>query len=163
MIEDMLKSFDFYGNSIRITDVDGTLWFVAKDVCKTLDIKNHRHAIAKFDEREKARILVEDSNGILRPTSVISEAGLYLLLRSSKKPKAVEFDKWVRTVLLPHARKTGFCKNKPIQPEYECPFSIPNRERNRIKYEKIHGEGTYFDDIGESEEELREAGVLDEQ
>lgn len=40
-------------------------------------------------------------------TMVISESGLYKLILKSRKPEAVEFQRWVTEQVLPTIRKTG--------------------------------------------------------
>ena len=40
-------------NEITTIDIDGDIWFVAKDVCNALDIKNTRDAISTLDDDEK--------------------------------------------------------------------------------------------------------------
>lgn len=40
-------------NEITTIDIEGDIWFVAKDVCNALDIKNARDAISTLDDDEK--------------------------------------------------------------------------------------------------------------
>lgn len=40
-------------NEITTIEIDGDIWFVAKDVCNVLDIKNARDAISTLDDDEK--------------------------------------------------------------------------------------------------------------
>lgn len=42
---------------VRVVDVDGEPWFVAKDVCECLELGNPRTSIALLDEDERASIL----------------------------------------------------------------------------------------------------------
>ena len=81
-----------YKNSpIRIVEKDGEPWFVAKDVCNILEIKNSRDTLNKcLDEDER-----------------VSEAGLYSLILRSRKPEAKAFKRWVTHEVLPSIRKTG--------------------------------------------------------
>lgn len=37
---------------IRTVDCNGEPWFIAKDVCNSLDIKNSRDALTRLDEDE---------------------------------------------------------------------------------------------------------------
>ena len=75
-----------YKNSpIRIVEKDGEPWFVAKDVCNILEIKNSRDTLNKcLDEDES-----------------VSEAGLYSLILRSRKPEAKAFKRWVTHEVLP--------------------------------------------------------------
>ena len=48
-----LVSFAFEDNLVRSRlDENGEPWFVAKDVCRVLEIANHRDAVAQLDEDE---------------------------------------------------------------------------------------------------------------
>lgn len=38
---------------IRTVEIDGEIWFVAADVCKTLEIKNAPDAVSRLDDDEK--------------------------------------------------------------------------------------------------------------
>lgn len=50
-------SFHFENSSnheVRtIVKADGSIWFVAKDVCEALQIKNARHATTRLDDDEE--------------------------------------------------------------------------------------------------------------
>ncbi|QVQ56195.1 antirepressor [Paenibacillus phage Pd_22F] len=48
-----LQVFNFIGNEIRVVTKDGHPWWVAKDVCDVLEIKNSRDALGRLDEDEK--------------------------------------------------------------------------------------------------------------
>lgn len=97
-----------------ISDNDGNLWFVAKDVCAVLDIKNSRDAIASLDDEKELIDLkntVANSDGIQRGNpkfSVISESGLYNLIFKSNKPNAKKFKRWVTHEVLPSIRQNAF-------------------------------------------------------
>ena len=100
--------FAFDENLIRtVTDESGNIWFVAKDVCKVLEIINHRDATSQLDEDEKNGVGITDAMGRLQQVTVISESGLYALVFRSRKKEARAFSKWVRAEVLPTLRKTG--------------------------------------------------------
>lgn len=48
---------------IRAQVINGELWFVAKDVCQALLIKNSRDAIADLEEDEKGVVLTDTLGG----------------------------------------------------------------------------------------------------
>lgn len=114
-----LTVFSFKSNEIRTVIVNDEPWFVAKDVCNILDIKNVSMAIngnentgdLGIDEDEKLiyKILI---SGQKRDTIVINESGLYSLVFKSKKHEAKEFRKWVTREVLPSIRKTGQYSSK---------------------------------------------------
>ena len=91
---------------IRTTTIDGEPWFVAKDVCDALDLKNTRSSIALLDEDEKG-VTTSNTLGGEQQMLTISEAGLYSLVLRSRKPEAKAFKRWVTHEVLPSIRKTG--------------------------------------------------------
>ena len=96
---------DTFGQ-IRITDNNGDPWFVAKDVCRSLDLANPRTSVALLEEDEKG-VLTMDTLGGPQEVSIISEAGLYSLILRSRKPEAKAFRRWVTHDVLPAVRKHG--------------------------------------------------------
>lgn len=104
--------FNFGDQLVRVvTDENGNPWWVAKDVCKILELGNVSKAISGLDDDEKADITISDtsSNGVKQTRNMltISESGLYALVFRSRKPEARAFSKWVRSEVLPAIRKTG--------------------------------------------------------
>jgi prophage antirepressor-like protein len=95
------------GFAIRAVESDGSEWFIAKDVCDALGIKNSRDALKKLDEDERHDVGLTDAIGRSQPTSSVNESGLYALILRSNKPKARAFRKWVTSEVLPAIRKTG--------------------------------------------------------
>ena len=87
-------------------------WFVAVDVCKVLDIQNIRQNLTALDDDEKANVYITytSSNGVTqrRKVNVVSEAGLYRLIMSSRKPEAKKFQRWVYHEVLPSIRRYGY-------------------------------------------------------
>jgi prophage antirepressor-like protein len=91
---------------LRTIEKEGDIWFVAKDVCKLLDIKNTSDAISRLDDDEKLLSVLAIS-GQNRNVITINESGLYSLIFISKKPEAKTFKRWVTCEVLPQIRKTG--------------------------------------------------------
>lgn len=91
---------------IRAQVINGELWFVAKDVCQALLIKNSRDAIADLEEDEKDVVLT-DTLGGKQKMNVINESGLYGLIGQSRKPETKPFKRWIRKEVIPALRKTG--------------------------------------------------------
>ena len=97
--------------SIRTTEIDGQIWFVANDVCQALNIANPRDAIKKLDDDEKG-VALTDTVGGNQQLNIINESGLYVLIlrsRDAMKQGSVphQFRKWVTAEVLPSIRKTG--------------------------------------------------------
>lgn len=103
----MAFKFNATSQEVRSFLVEHNPWFVAKDVCDVLGIKNSRLAIVTLDEDEKLTYKIYTS-GQNRKTWLISESGLYALIMRSSKPEARTFRKWVTGEVLPAIRKKGY-------------------------------------------------------
>lgn len=91
---------------IRAQVINGKSWFVAKDVCQVLLIKNSRDAISELDEDEKGVVLT-DTLGGKQKMNAVTESGLYELIGQARKPEAKPFKRWIRKEVIPALRKTG--------------------------------------------------------
>jgi prophage antirepressor-like protein len=94
-------------NDITTLEIEGEIWFVAKDVCDALEIKNARDAISSLDEDEKQTSVIPTS-GQNRTVNIINESGLYTLIFKSRKDSAKLFRKWVTKEVIPSIRKKGY-------------------------------------------------------
>lgn len=92
--------------AVRVVDVNGEPWFVARDVCECLELGNPRTSIALLDEDEKG-VHTMDTPGGAQEMSIVSEAGLYSLILRSRKPEAKAFKRWITHEVLPAIRKHG--------------------------------------------------------
>ena len=45
--------FDYQSSQVRVLIIDHDPWWVAKDVCDVLEIRNSRHALSRLDDDEK--------------------------------------------------------------------------------------------------------------
>lgn len=97
---------DQFGIIRALRGDDGEPMFVAKDVCAALEIKNSRDALARLDDDEKDVVLTDTPGGEQRMQAV-NEAGLYVLVLSSRKPEAKAFKRWVTHEVLPAIRRDG--------------------------------------------------------
>ena len=66
-------------------------WFVAKDICDVLEIKNPSMAMRSLDKDEQALIIIEGLNRGNEPVNIVNEPGLYSLVLRSRKPEAKAF------------------------------------------------------------------------
>lgn len=98
---------------IRTVNIDGEPWFVAKDVCDILGVKNPRQAMTRLDDFEKNTVILNDGNKGNPNMTIISESGFYILVLSSRKPIAKPFQIWVTREVLPSIRKTGIYTANP--------------------------------------------------
>lgn len=99
-------SSDQFGTIRAVRDEDGEPMFVAKDVCTALEVKNSRDAIARLDNDERGVVLI-DTPGGEQQVQAVNEAGLYVLVLSSRKPEAKAFKRWVTHEVLPALRRDG--------------------------------------------------------
>ena len=107
LINKIDQTFIFDKNKIRIIGTYEEPWFVVKDLCNILGIKDNRSALRSIPDKWKK---VEDSILTLggeQIMSVINEAGLYKLIMRSNKPIAEKFQEYVCEEILPSIRKTG--------------------------------------------------------
>jgi hypothetical protein len=101
-----LSVFAFGEQVVRIADRDGAPWFVGRDVCACLAIKNERHAVGRLPADEKD-VVIGDTLGGKQEMVIISEAGMYRLVLTSRTEPAERFKTWVVQDVLPSIRRTG--------------------------------------------------------
>jgi prophage antirepressor-like protein len=108
--------FSYNNNGIRVVMVNGEPWFIAKDVCEVLGITNYRNAVSKLSETMKDVHNV-DTPGGNQEMAVVSEAGVYKIVFTSRKPEAERFTNWLASEVIPQIRKTGsYIKaNSPLE------------------------------------------------
>jgi len=113
---------EYFGDyPIRIIqDINGEVWFVAKDVCDALEIGNSREAIRPLDDDEKGVKRI-DTLGGTQSVNVISESGRYRLTMRCDKSRAKPFQDWVVKLVLPSIRSTG---SYSINPESETSLLV---------------------------------------
>jgi len=97
--------FNFCGSNIRIIDIDGDPWFVAKDVAQVLGYANARDAVYKHCKGGSETRL--PSRGGAQYLTIIPERDVYRLIMRSKLPAAEAFEDWVVGTVLPAIRKDG--------------------------------------------------------
>lgn len=98
-----LQVFTYNGNEVRTVQKDGEPWWVLKDVCEVLGLKNPTMIADRLDEDERAKFDL----GRQGETNIINESGLYNVILRSDKPEAKPFRKWVTSEVLPTIRKHG--------------------------------------------------------
>lgn len=93
---------------LRVIEIEGAPWFVAKDVCQVLGIANTTTAVRPLSDDERGLEKIYTPGGA-QPITVISESGLYkLVMRAhSSNPEAAKFQDWVTGTVLPAIRKDG--------------------------------------------------------
>ena len=129
---------------VRVIMKENEPWFVAKDVCQCLDLRNPRTSLALLDDDEKG-VHSMDTPGGTQQLSVISESGLYSCVLRSRKPEAKQFKRWVTHEVLPAIRKTG---NYSISPNNQILQAI---ETLALQNQELNNK---IDALGEQVQEL---------
>lgn len=116
-------------SDLRIQEIDGNPWFVAKDVCDALQIINITDTMNRLDDDEKLTSVVSNS-GQGRQMWLVNESGLYNLIFQSRKPEAKAFRKWVTSEVLPSIRRTGRYGMGPRAPKALRKPRVKPRDRS---------------------------------
>lgn len=98
---------------VRSMTLNGSPWFVGRDVATALGYKNSRDALAKHVDEEDKDVAKRDTLGGEQEVIIINESGLYSLILSSKLPGAKRFKRWVTSEVLPAIHRTGEYRMKP--------------------------------------------------
>lgn len=102
----MQQIFQYNNREVRTLLIDNEPWFVAKDICDVLEIRNSHDALNRLDDDEKTTSVIPTQFGN-KEMNLINEGGLYNLIFTSRKEEAKAFKKWVTSKVLPTIRKTG--------------------------------------------------------
>lgn len=109
--------------SVRVVTRDGEPWFVAKDVADALDYTWSGSRISHVPDEWRGVTSVVTPSGT-QEMAVLSEPGLYFFLGRSDKPKALPFQKWFASEVLPSIRKTGSYTAQPALPPVRADFDL---------------------------------------
>lgn len=102
-----LSILNFKGAAVRVVVVGGDPWWIAKDVCEVLGLKEPHRSVASLDDDDRHTVTAADSAGREQAMSAINESGLYSLILRSRRPEAKAFKKWITAEVLPRIRATG--------------------------------------------------------
>lgn len=100
----LTKVFTYESAEVRSVMVEGTPWFIAKDICVVLELSNPTIAMQRLDSDEVAKF---NLGGLSGEVNVVNESGLYSLILGSRKPEARAFKRWITHEVIPSIRKTG--------------------------------------------------------
>lgn len=137
-----LKIFNYLGNNVRTIVKDNESWFVLKDICDVLEIKNVPQVANRLDEDEICQTYVIDTIGRNQEAIVINESGLYNVILRSDKPEAKRFKKWVTSEVLPSIRKHGIYATEDVvrlsleNPSYMIDL-LTNYQKEQEKRKKV--------------------------
>ena len=87
--------FNFESKEIRVVEINGEPWFVAKDVAEGLGyVWKGSATISHIPDEWRGVYSVQTPSG-MQEMSCLTEQGLYFFVNRSDKPKAIPFQKWV--------------------------------------------------------------------
>lgn len=101
-----LTSFAYDGQTVRVIDVAGEPWFVARDIATVLGARTSSDISRMADSEDKGSHRVRTLGGE-QSMQVLNESGLFTVLIRSNAPMAKPFRRWVTAEVLPQIRKTG--------------------------------------------------------
>lgn len=103
-----LTTYALDGAEVRVhVDQHGEPWFVAADVCRALGHTNPTVAVSRLDDGDRNTLnTIHCGRGNPR-VNVVSEAGLYELILTSRVEGAKRFQRWVTHEVIPSIRKRG--------------------------------------------------------
>lgn len=139
------EEFVYTTQKIRMIEIDSEPWFIVKDVCEILGIKNVADAMKRLDEDEKLRLNLsyEEKHRLnlgFRGKSPwgVNEPGLYTLIACSRKKEAILFRRWVTHEVLPSIRKTGQYIDTDNKFDKFCPVKFDRAGCFEIARKKVH-------------------------
>jgi prophage antirepressor-like protein len=139
LINQIDETLCFNENTIRVVGSYNEPWFVAKDVCEILQLKDVSNALLNISDKWKGTKVIRTLGG-KQDMRIINEAGLYKLIMRSNKPIAEKFQEVVCEEILPTLRKKGEYKiqsiidsNKKLEEEKQK----IEEENKKLEIEKI--------------------------
>ena len=101
-----LQTFNFQNLPVRTVQLNNQPYWVLKDVCEVLDIKNHKDVVSRLNPKG---VDTTDTltNGGMQKMTYINESNLYKTIFQSRKEEAEQFTEWVTSEVLPAIRKNG--------------------------------------------------------
>lgn len=131
-----MNELQIFNNSefgeVRVLEINNEPWFVATDICKSLELSNPTVAVNRLDEDERSKFNL----GRQGETNVINEYGLYNLILSSRKKSAKEFKRWITHEVIPTIRKHGMYATEELLDNPDLLISVAKElkfERERRK------------------------------
>lgn len=85
----------------------GEVWFCLADVCKALDLSNPSKVAGDLPDGLTISYPIFDSLGREQNATFVNESGLYRTIFKSRKEKALRFQDWVCSEVLPSIRNHG--------------------------------------------------------
>lgn len=116
-----IQIFKFENNNIRmVKEEDGSIWWVAKDVCDALNLSKPANAYRRVDEVDIKETIIrssEEGTSQARRLKIVNESGLYSLVFQGKTDASKRFKRWLTSEVIPSIRKTGSYSIKTSVPQ----------------------------------------------
>lgn len=99
--------FDFESHEVRVITIDSNPWFCLRDMCDVLELdKNRPVSRFRFNNEGVAQYATPSAGGA-QSMFYINEGNVFRLIARSKKPQAIQFERWMFDEVLPAIRKHG--------------------------------------------------------
>ena len=149
-MENPLAIFNYQGVQIRTVEIDGSAWFVARDVAGVLGYVNPQKATR--DHCKHARpVGGNDSFTLDSQTVIIPEGDVFRLAVKSQLPSAEKFEEFVMDEVLPSIRKTGQYATKPeLQIAHAMILAGKMIEEQKLLIADMTPKAAFFDAVTDS-------------
>ena len=129
---EVIKSFNFNGQSLSVYGTSDKPLFMAKEVSDALGYSNSWDAIKRHVDNDDKTTLVKHEGGF---RTLVNESGLYALIFGCKLDGAKKFKKWVTSEVLPSIRRTGHYEMRKPKAYITLTsfFNLSNEREYRIK------------------------------
>lgn len=134
---------------VRTVMKDGEPWFVASDVCESLELSNPTVSINRLDRDERAKFNL----GRQGEANIVNEYGLYNLILGSRKPEAKKFKRWITHEVLPSIRKTGSYRVSTLEQQMAQGLLAAQKllEEKDREIEIMQPKADFYDAVADSE------------
>ena len=137
----------FENGSVDVKDIDGELWFCAKDVANAIEYKgNLNHWERWLDEEDRLKAQ-NGRTGQARNMTYISESALYRVLIKTDVPKAKPFERWVTKIVIPSIRKNGSYSLQCLDPVREKEIGLARAEFLRSMALEYNGKSETYKQV----------------
>jgi prophage antirepressor-like protein len=137
LINQIDETIAFNESNIRVIGSYDKPWFVAKDICNILELKDVSNALLNIPDKWKGTKVISTLGG-KQDMRIINESGLYKLIMRSNKSIAQKFQDFVCDEILPSIRQSGEFKLKQLLDDKEKQIkSLENKilnKQNRVQY-----------------------------
>lgn len=139
-----LQVFDFNNSKVRTFEKNSEVWFCLKDVCRILEIKNHKDVISRLNTKgvDSTDTLTK---GGMQKMNFINESNLYKVIFQSRKPQAEQFTEWVTGEVLPAIRKKG-SYGLPQTPEEKIDLLLQASSNANKRVEAVEERVTHLEE-----------------